>query len=103
MLWWPSGRPLCEVKLDYSRWALVINKKRVPLLEISSADWYYACKKVGDDSKAWSSISKRWDISTRQAKIAMVGIWKLRIAPKARTFLWIVMHQALPTSERKHN
>lgn len=98
--WWPSGRPVRDSTLNFAAWCVKLGGKYVPLLEITSAGWYRVCKKA-EPGCVVEEISERWAISDQQARAVISSLWQGRLAPKLKTFLWHVAHQALPTIERK--
>lgn len=99
-LWWPAGRPIHELKLNFSSWTLTVKKRQVELLDTTSAHWYYVCKKQ-ENGNAVQAVARRWELSNAQARQVISTVWHFRLAPKLRTFLWLVALQALPTIERK--
>lgn len=99
--WWLyGGRPVRELKWHSEAYELCLaDGKEIDVTAASSADWYSALAAT-KESSALEAIQYKWNLEEEQAKAIVRAMWSTPVIPKLKTFLWLLVLQALPTMER---
>lgn len=100
--WWlPVGCPVKEMIFNPAMWQLRASPQAdsgKPMLECPSA---HLGKLLRKDRQTRQGLRDVWQRTDEKAREILRTIWRAELAPKLRSFLWLVVHRALPTWERR--
>lgn len=91
------------MKFNATMWQLHLSKHEQAGRSLIGSPTAQLCELLRKEEDVLQVVCSFWNLTAQDGKELMKQIWAAELAPKVRTFLWMIAHKALPTWERRYD